>query len=571
MPAWGVTVVKGSKPERFEAEVIGVLRDIAPGRNAILVKMSGLDLEKSGVVAGMSGSPVYIDGRLAGAVAFGWGWPKEPIAGVTPIDEMENAATGEPPHVETAFLGGTLDLAGILQRRAGADSAQTGLGIFPPGKAPAARCVGDNQGFAKPAVPLVMPFLSPQALRIAREVFPPERFVLAQGAPAGESPAPKDTGAALQAGSTVIAGLVSGDMFVGAIGTVTAVEGKEVYAFGHPFLNLEDACYPMYTTTVHTIFPSVYRSFKIASPVSEVGAFTRDRSAGIFGYIGRKARTFPMRVSLQRSGKTTTYNYRIYRHHAITPELVALSAAASITAQGDLPAETTLSWRFAADYAGGRRLDMNLQAAGARAVDKLTSDVASVLLATMYNPLEYLEPEAVTLAVKVESGNRSAQIESVTLRENEVYAGDTLNVLVEIAPVLYPRLKVPIEVRVPANLAPGRRMLVICDGMTSDLLDLRQASHRLHPTTIGALLSVLEPHQDTGALVARLAASGYGLAQGATELPDLPPSALAVLASPQVTSLSPLYSSVLTTAHTDFVLSGMKTVSVMIKAPLEKK
>ncbi|MCD6406100.1 MAG: hypothetical protein J7M19_09760 [Planctomycetes bacterium] len=571
MQAWGVTVVKGCEPERFEAEVIGILHDIAPGRDAILVKMSGLDLGESGVVAGMSGSPVYIDGRLAGAVAFGWGWPKEPIAGVTPIDEMQNAAAGEPPHAKTAPLGGALNLAGILERRRGVDPQPQGLCRFSSGDAQGARPRSSDPGLAAPAIPLVMPFLSPQARRIAREIFPPERFVLAEGTAAGEGPAPQEADAPLRPGSTVIAGLVSGDMFTGAIGTVTAVEGDRVYAFGHPFLDIEDACYPMYTATVHTIFPSTYRSFKIASPVSEVGAFTRDRLAGVFGSIGRKARTFPVRVSLQRDGETTTYNYRIYRHHAITPELVALSAAASITAQGDLPAETTLSWRFAADYAGGRHFDVNLQAAGAQAVNTLASDVASVLLATMYNPLEYLEPEAVTLAVKVESGNRAARIESVTLRENEVYAGDTLNVLVEIAPVLCAPVKVPIEVRVPLGLAPGRRVLVICDGTTSDLLDLKQASHRLHPATIDALLSVLEPHQDAGTLVARLTASGYGLAQGAAELPDLPPSALAVLASPQVTSLSPLYSSVLTTAHTDFVLSGTRTVPLMIKAPLEKK
>jgi hypothetical protein len=197
--------------------------------------------------------------------------------------------------------------------------------------------------------------------------------------------------------------------------------------------------------------------------------------------------------------------------------------------------------------------------------------VGTMVLATMYNPLEYLEPESLDLEITIDPADLSARIESVAVRENEVYAGDSLQVLVRVKPVLSDAVTLELEVPVPPSLAPGRRALMICDGHTSDLLDLKEAPNRMEPRSIEEFLSLLDLPLGPRVLAARMAGAGFGLARAGREFPSLPSSALAVLSAPEETSLSPLYRSTLATLDTPYVLSGRQVVPILVKAPFEEK
>lgn len=561
MRGWGLTDV-GDGPERFEAEVLGVLRGIAPKRDAILVRLSGLDLERTGIFGGMSGSPVYFDERLAGAVAFGWGWPKDPIAGVTPIAEMEAAFEAARTEPAAAASWEDVDILAMLERRAW---GVAGGEASPAGSSPAAGPLG-SEG----APVIVTSGVGKQALEIAKGFFSEKRFVFVEGAAGARAPREVDGGAELAPGSTVYAGLVSGDMFMGAVGTVVDVRGGEVYAFGHPFLDTDNVAMPMYTGEVLAVFPSSFRSFKIAAPLVEVGAFTRDRATGVLGVLGHESNTFPVRVTVERGGEKSEYNYAVYRHYSMSGGLAATAAAASVTTLGALPAEATLSYRLYASYEGGRSFDMTWRAAGGRALSAVAGDTSQLLSITMKNPLEYLSPLEMRLDVKVEPGDFSATIESAKLLKAEVYPGETLEVLVTLKPNLADEVTVGLAVKVPLAIEPGRKAIVICSGGTSDVLDLKEATHRLRPGTIDELLEAMRPRRGPGTLVARLSGASFGLARKGQEFPNLTPGMLAVLAAPEESSLSPLYSSVLGAVPTEYVLSGRKLVSVTVKAPLEK-
>jgi len=561
MRGYGLTVISGMTPERFDVEIIDVLRGVAPGRNAVLVRASGLGLEQSGIIAGMSGSPVYVDDRLVGAVAFGWAWPKEPISGVTPIDEMDRALTGPMDLAESSPSWERFDLASILAGRRPFSALAPAL---EPGS-PQARTALETI-----AVPLVVPALSRQARAIAEALFPPDRFLFTEGV-AGAFPQASDGPARFEPGSSVFAALVTGDMVMGAIGTVTDVRGDEVFGFGHPFTNHDDIAIPMYTANVSVIFPSSYKSFKIGSPVKEAGAITRDRATGILGVVGAKGRTVPMKVTLRRGGVETSFNYRIYDHYTMTGQLAATVAAASLTTLGDLAEDATLSYGFAADYAGGRRLKFKWRAAGPNATNAMGQDIAQALSTTMFNPLEMLDPVAINVDLEVNARDASAIIKSVTVRENEVNPGGSVHVVATVKPALSKDETVTIELAVPPNMLPGQKSLIVCDGRTSDVLDIQQAKHLLAPADVDELLRALTPRRSAGEIVARLADADRGVAISSDEFPRLPSSTLAILASPGQGDLSPVYYSVTASAETPYVVSGRSVIPINVVSREEQK
>ena len=568
MKGYGVTVMRGTATERFEVEVLGVLRGIAPQRNGILVRLSGLNLDVSGVIAGMSGSPVYIDNRLAGAVAFGWPWPKEPICGVTPIGDMERAYEApEQPAASPSWQ--SFDIASLLAPGRGfealaAHEHERGF---------------DGMGLRDLALPLAVPALSPQAREVFLRYFPPDRFILAEGTAGGKNPGGTPGPAGQEAaqaisiapGGGLFAALVTGDMTMGAMGTATDVRGNVVFGFGHPFLNKEEVAIPMYTAQVYTIFASTYRSFKIGIPLKEVGALTRDRATGVFGVVGEKAKTVPMTVTVDRGGAKTVYHYSVLKHYAQTPALAASVAAASITTLGDLAPETTLSYDFGVSYAGGKALKVKWQAAGDDAVSAISKDIASALGVTMFNPLQRLDPGRIDLSVAVEARNASALIESATLRENEVHPGDKLHAVVTLLPALAVRVKLAMEMAIPGDAAFGQKSLVICDARTSDALDIEEVAHLKKPRSIDEVLEILTPRRSPGEVVGRLAETGRGVALGSAEFPRLPSSALAVLSSPGDSSASPLLTSLVTSIETGYVTTGKIVLPVNVTPRPEAK
>jgi len=553
---YGLTVVEGSEPSRFEVEVLGVIPKIAPDRDAVIFRAEGLRLERTGIFGGMSGSPVYIDGRLAGAVSFGWSWQKDPVAGLTPMaDILEGAAqrSRERPAAPALTAEGLLSL---IEGR-------------PAAPAPQSRSAPGGP------VTLATSGLSAAAADLVREFFPEERFLIADMAPAGA--APEGSGgekeedaagrAALQPGSSIYAALVSGDLFLGALGTVTERRGEEIYGFGHPFLNLDSVAMPMYAARVITIFPSTQRSFKIAVPEKVVGAITRDFATGIYGRLGAQPETFPVSVTVERGGGTRRYDYEVFRHFAISPQLVAVAAAESLTSLADAPPEATVSYGLNVEYEGGRTLSLKRSRAGRAATSEMARDLAGLFSTTMHNPLEDLLPEKVEITAVLEDENRTARIESVLLRENEVRPGDTLSIDVRVKPLRAAAETFVLEIAVPAGAVPGTVPLMICDGETSNTLDLLEARHRLDPGTVDDLLAVLEPRRSARELVARLSGAGYGLSHADKEFPNLPAPALAMLAAAGDTSPAPIFESAVSAVETPYVLSGRKVVPVIIKPP----
>jgi len=354
MTGVGRTIFEGAEMQDFKVHILGVLKNVqAPQRNLILARLEGGPLAETGVIAGMSGSPVYIDGRLVGAVSYSIGaFPKEPIAGITPIGEMIDA---------TADTGST--------RRASAHGQQASieLPITPDRLASAIRATyarvamfadrpADVQSLGMPsatgaqmgallrpiATPLVMTGMGASTSDLVASMFREAGFTpVLSGGSADDDPKSNQP---LRPGDPIGVSLLGGDGEMGATGTVTHVDGDRIYAFGHPFLSLGASDMPMSEASVVTVISNMNNSFKLAVPGRMVGSISQDRASGIFGLLGQAPKMIPVKVNLHTSrDRTETYSYEIANDSFLTPLLLNITLFNTITSSERALGDSTIS------------------------------------------------------------------------------------------------------------------------------------------------------------------------------------------------------------------------------------
>ncbi len=302
------TVFQGTTPEPFKIRVVSILRKFLPKQDLILVRAEDPRLAFTGIAAGMSGSPVYVDGKLLGAIAYGWSFAKEPLAGVTPIEYMlaERHRPDRPP--SDPYQAESWEPA-------------------PPGLADAT-----STRLQAVAIPLSVSGASDASLAyLGEELQPfglhPVRAGGTGGKPAG-TPPPK----ALIPGAAVGVALMQGDMSATAMGTLTFAEGKQVLAFGHPMMGIGAVNLPMVLGEIHAIIPSLSSSLKMSSPIAEIGSITDDTKNGVVGFVGGHAGTVPVLVKITSQGVSKpTFAVTIARHRRLMPLLATMAVSTALS------------------------------------------------------------------------------------------------------------------------------------------------------------------------------------------------------------------------------------------------
>src|SRR6266496_6254474 len=334
MKGYGVSDMgDGLGIQRFEVEVLGVLKRYAPRQDLILARVSGAGLENSGIIAGMSGSPIYIEDKLVGALAYGWPFSKDPICGITPIQSMLDIrhAPAAPP---VPIAGSAASTSALLSAFAAGHFTDRLDDLLKPFQA------GPSGALA--ALPLPVSFggaLTAGSLfhRIAEAS---NWMMVPSGTAASKSvgePSP------LKPGSAVATQLLSGDMDLSATGTVTWVEGNSVLAFGHPFLSMGPVSMPMSQAQVLTVLPSLFRSFKFAATGPVLGSITQDRSTGILGTFGTHAPMVPITVRISSDQiPSQVYHFQAVHNSMLTPILTAIAIDNVLTTLEKRSGERTL-------------------------------------------------------------------------------------------------------------------------------------------------------------------------------------------------------------------------------------
>ena len=565
------TVFSGTEPEEFGVEILGVLPGFpGPRQSAIIARLTGPKVEKTGVFGGMSGSPVYIGDRLVGAIAFSFPFSKEPIAGITPIKQMidlfergqgrNTRETAEPRTVSFTQLAST-DWKPALPK-----PAVTGMPFIANVTATSPLLPLMGQQFAPIATPVVFGGISQETLasfapQLAANGLLPVSSV---GGAASITPLAPITEKTLAPGTSVSVQLVRGDYSIAASGTVTLRDGSRVYAFGHPFLSLGAAEMPMTEASVVTVIPNTNNSFKLIVPGQTVGVISQDRGSGIFGELGQPPKMIPVRVNLHTSrDRTETYAYEVANDTFLTPLLLNMTVFNTITGSERGLGDSTISVRGEINILGQSAVRLDRRFSSSNAATQASGSVAVPVAALLNSGFEDVKISGITLDISSTDTKYTGTLERIALDRAEVRPGQNVEIQAYVRTESGKQFVQRIPVQIPSDVPAGQLLVFVGDG---GALQEGSAARSFVPQDLGQLVDAINKVKKSDRLYVKLFRITAGAVIGTNELPNLPPSVVATLNSDRAsggftpTVLSPIYEKELPPA--EFVIAGQQLIGI---------
>ncbi|MBW2732909.1 MAG: hypothetical protein JRH20_11000, partial [Deltaproteobacteria bacterium] len=489
-------------------------------------------IRRAGVLGGMSGSPIYIQGKLVGALAYGWRFSKEPIFGVTPIANM--LALTKLPLRGPGQAGGLLVAQREGRRSLGARAAtrqRLALGLsrvrrgLNPWPELGPRPLGPLRGqmLVRAAVPLSVAGMSSSGIKALKEAFAPFGLEPVQGGGGGGSTAQGPS--RFTPGAAIGVCMAKGDISLTGTGTVTHVMGDKVLAFGHSMFNAGEIYLPVTTAKIHHSHANLARSFKMSSPVRTMGALMQDRQAAIMADAKRRVSLMPMTVTLHSNKKRAVYKVRIAKHRFLTPSLVGMMVTSAL--KEAMPDVAGASYRLTTRIkVKGHRLvtiyDDGYTAAGVRLGGLGFARGLGAVRLLVNNPLGPVDLERVDVDLAVDYGKRPVKLVALRAASNVVKPGQKLRVTARFRPYKGALFEKEYTVQVPSSASDGI-LLLEASGGNSTRLDL------LVPETTKQLLDYLQRGYPGTSLVLSISTPTQGLSFGGRMIKDLPPSALDAL------------------------------------------
>lgn len=602
MRGYGLSVFQDARIDTFDVEVLGVMKNtFYTKHDIIMVGVSGPYVDEAGVIAGMSGSPVYIDGKLVGALAYRFGqFPMKPIGGVTPIGHMlairDVVETVSEP--DRNAPGGTFDGMGddrdgnwpneafFDPEFPGADEDRSATEISRRGETPV-----DPSSLQPIAVPMVFSGFHPMTVSLfenelrRRGLVPVSGGSVASGGAPGRAPgtvsggfdtAPEQAGAvsggarsALEPGSAVSAQLIRGDFNLSGTGTVTWRDEDAILAFGHPFLWTGALDIPMNQAEIITVIPDQTGSTKISSVADEVGSVLWDHTNGIYGQLGDTARMIPVELSYGDNVRPDrNYRFDVMMANGWTPMLVNMTVANTIIANGRAAGERTISLGGRIVLRGHPDIVIDDQFSGRTSLSALARDVNSVLNFVLDN--RFITPMIESVKIDIHSSNerRRAVIEDVWFGSETLKPGDTLEVRVFLRPYRGDRMVERIDVVIPKNISNGQLQVLVGSARAVTRHDLNTVPQRYRPTDGLRLIELLNNRRTGNRVYLKMFQAGAGGIVKGREMPGLPPSVLAVMDSERTKgSFIPIREKVVAEEkiRTDYVIAGQNWSRLTVK------
>ncbi|HEX3594051.1 MAG TPA: SpoIVB peptidase S55 domain-containing protein, partial [Polyangiaceae bacterium] len=483
MKGYGLTVFSGTTPEKFGVEVIDVLQNFRPHQELILVKTIHPRLDIAKVVAGMSGSPIYLDGKMAGAYAYGWTFGSEPVAGVTPIrcmlDEQDRplpqlidgwriAFGGSPRAAKSGpvSMRGGGRFTGPLEHydvKAHADALARNANAATAGTA----------SLRPVATPLLIGGMTASAMQVAKDLFTPLGLEPMEAGGGGGDDEP-DAPTRYVDGGAIGVQLIRGDMSAMGLGTVTRVEGDKLVAFGHPMMESGVTSLPTAIGKVAWFLASDYRSFKLGAPVRSMGALVNDRQAAIVVSQGAKAPSIPVTISIKGvpGARYTDWHFTVAHEKFMTPSFLAMALGSAVQAIASDHQDVTWTARSHLKIKGHGEIaldDFGVSSGGTPDSRELSgSNLVRAVGAVLNNPWEPAFIEGVHMDIELKYAREVLRLRGAEMLDNEVDAGGSARVRLTLEPFSGPLVTRVVEVPVPKHLAGQSVQLTIRPGYTVD-------------------------------------------------------------------------------------------------------
>jgi len=565
------TVFKGNKPEEFNVEILGVLPNwIGPKQDMIVGRLSGANAERTFVFAGMSGSPVYIDGRLVGAISYSFPFAKEPICGITPFEQMRSLVEMAPDEHKRAASLRTFSYADLTSDAWRPDLGNSiSLSPLASGFASDSKLMAvAGQTFQAISTPLTISGLSQKTI----DLFAPQFIaagilpVAASGGTSAITPMKRATSDTLLGGDSVVVHLARGDISIAAAGTVTLRDVEKIYAFGHPFFGLGTASLPMSESHVVTVVPNANNSFKLAVPDSMVGAMTQDRATGIFGSLGEAPRMVPVKIKLRTSrGRDEEINFEAAVDDLLTPLIVTAAVSNTLSANERNLGDSTIVLNGEIAVKGEEAIRLSRRFAGKQASVSAAMSAAVPLGALLRAGFDGTEITGVTLDLSANDGSRTAVLDRLTADRVKAKAGETIELTAFERTEGGTLVRQKLAVTIPADAAPGMISIMIGDGNAAQQ---NSPITQFVPRTAAELIGIMNRLKRPDRLYAVISRASAGAIVGSSEMPNLPPSALATFNNDRTTGgTKPSVQTILGESELpagEFVVSGSQTLTIEI-------
>jgi hypothetical protein len=523
MDAYCLTDYGTAGIEKFALKVVNVIHNYEPGRDAILV--IGLDerFQHTGVVAGCSGSPVYIEDRLAGALAFGWTYSKDPLYGVTPIKEMlrvgtatgsDKPATASGTPAFTFDFSKPIDLAAISERVKNTKLLGSGAA-----------------GATWLPCPLLISGLSPAGCEQAASQMATMGFAAIPGL-SGSADGQDSEASKLEPGAALSIPVVAGDIRMNVLGTVTEVRDDRVYGFGHSFLGYGPLKLPMAGGKIYTIISRLTQSSKLGAATDIIGSIMCDEATAVYGKVGVPPQMVPLTVRVERYNDPVvrTYNCQVVDNQALIPQVVPSVIDAAALQVGDLPPDHTIQYRAAIDLKDGQAIRFANISTGSQMSEPI-SEFRSALVLLLNNPFKAAEIESLDFDVQISAKNLESHLWSVDVANTKVKPGEDIEIAVVVESYLSEKKLYRLTLAVPEDVAPGKYQLLICGVYEYESFLRKTVPHRFLATNYQTLVNALKDalSLERTKLHCCLVLPPKGITLEKAQLPDLPETKAVIL------------------------------------------
>jgi hypothetical protein len=582
MKGYGLTVFQGQTVEKFEVSVIDVQRNFGLRQDVVLIRCLGDRLEHTGVIAGMSGSPIFLTddqgrSRMIGALAYGWPLAKDPFAGVQPIEYMLDLPTRAPTTAPTAKASAAGNLRwqvepAIAQPTGKQQRALSGLSPHAPEiRADLPERNGDvalpgaKSDLAPLATPLMIGGLSPEVIRELIPLLKATGLVPLQAG--GASIAPPGMNNTIVPGSALVVPLVTGDLDITALGTCTEVLGDRIYGFGHPFNNEGQVSLPLAAGYVTTVIPTLTSSFKLGGMTQIVGTLASDQSVGIAGESGVVPKMIPvdLTVTYADGSSDRTFHFNIISHPQLTPLLGTVVLSSALASQNQLPTYNTVDLNLSIEFENGKSVAVRNSAVNASDGD-LFFDIGAPIISAGANPFQQVLAKKITGRMVVSSEAREATILDVNVPRTRYLPGETVKAFVTYRPFRGPETVLPVEMTIPTDLPDGTYSLTISDWRNYLMQERQSEPFRFTTENVDQVFAVLQEIADVrrNALYVRLMRQADGVAVGRAAMSRLPASRRRVLLDAGRSNTTAFVSSTVKVVPSKYVFSGDATFEIEV-------
>lgn len=563
MHGHGLTVFSGFKVERFKVQVIDVMKNFMANQDLILIRADHPVLRHSGVVGGMSGSPIYIEGRLAGALAYGWRFTKDAICGVTPIANMLDLTKRKP----RGMGRWNAPVAAAPRQPADRASLASLSRLQRWWKLPFGRTSRVDASATTTMTPVTVPLsvagFAPEVVTSLRQGLASYGFEPVQGGGTGRAEGP----ASFETGGSLGIQLVSGDMSMAGTGTVTLIEKDRVLGFGHRMFNAGEIHIPAITARINHTLANISRSFKISSPARIAGSLVQDRQAGIMVSTSERVGTVPMTVTVRQGGEKRVFKVEISRHRLLTATLastVMMSSLSEIIADVD-QATFKITTRFSLKGYRPVQVEDHLFAPGGIG---LTATIFSrglrALREVMSTDFEPVYVERIDVDLDVRFGNEVVEITGASVSSTVVDPGSRINVMVSFRPYGGGEYTKSYPLEIPATMAGTVLQIEAASGILAP-------PDRAPPENMKQLLESLQSGYPARSVVLSLGLPHEGLKLRGELLHDLPTSVLDSLSMATQERGEQTFNSVRRTVHgTQRIVVGKKSIRIRVRSEVNK-